>query len=388
MKEKVKQLFTASFNEQPVLIVRSPGRINLIGEHLDYNSGWVLPASIDKAIFFAASPRTDGAIHVFAADLNATDIITPNQQQERSSKTWANYLRGIVDQLHQLGKTINGCNVAITGDIPLGAGLSSSAAVECGFLYLLSELNQLELSRKEIALTGQRSENQFVGMNCGIMDQFASVFGQKGKVIRLDCRNLAHEYFPFRFDDIDIVLCDTGVKHSFGEGDSEYNKRRRDCEQGVAVLKEYLPAIQSLRDVTADQLEKYKPHLTPVVAKRCHYVIQEIKRVEDACIDLLNNDLVAFGKKMFATHKGLQHEYEVSCKELDFLVDFAAQRNEVLGSRMMGGGFGGCTINLVKREQTAEFIEAATAAYQQQFNLRLKCYVTKIEQGLEVVSGQ
>lgn len=383
MQEKVKGLFSTRFNEKPTIIVRSPGRINLIGEHLDYNSGWVLPASIDKAIFFAASPRNDGAIHVFAADLNANDIITPNQPQERSSKTWMNYLRGIVDQLQQAGKKINGCNVAITGDIPLGAGLSSSAAVECGFLFLLSELNNLQLSRKEIALTGQRSENQFVGMNCGIMDQFASVFGQREKVIRLDCRDLAYEYFPFRFDDIDIVLCDTGVKHSFGEGDSEYNKRRRDCEQGVAMLKQFLPNITSLRDISMADFEKHKTSLPEKVAKRCDYVVHEIKRVEEACGDLINNDLVAFGKKMFDTHKGLQYDYEVSCEELDFLVNIAAQRSEVLGSRMMGGGFGGCTINLVKRDRTASFIEAAGKAYYDQFNIQLKSYVTKIEQGLE-----
>jgi galactokinase len=388
MKEKVSRLFAAKFNETPTIIVRSPGRINLIGEHLDYNNGWVLPASIDKAIFFAASPRTDGNIHVFAADLDASDIITPNQQQVRSSDTWVNYLRGIVDQLHQKGQQVAGCNVAVTGDIPLGAGLSSSAAVECGFLFLLSELNNLQLPRKEIALTGQRSENQFVGMNCGIMDQFASVFGQREKVIRLDCRNLDYEYFPFRFDDIDIVLCDTGVKHSFGEGDSEYNKRRRDCEQGVAILKQSLPQIESLRDVSIEDFEKNKSKLPAIVAQRCSYVVHEIKRVEEACEDLVKNDLVAFGKKMFTTHKGLQHEYEVSCKELDFLVDFALQRSEVLGSRMMGGGFGGCTINLVKRDRTVAFTEAAKKAYFDQFKIQLKCYVTKIEQGLERVGSQ
>ena len=373
-----------AFNQAPAIIVRSPGRINLIGEHTDYNNGWVLPASINKAIFFAASPRNDEMIEVVAADLNDRELITLNQRQERSGKTWVNYLRGMVDQLHQMGKKVKGCNVVITGDIPLGAGLSSSAAVECGFAFLLNELSGLNIPRKEIALMGQRSENQFVGANVGIMDQFACVFGKEGNVIRLDCRTLDYRYFPFHFEGIDIILCDTGVKHSFGEGDSEYNKRRRDCEQGVAILQQYLPGIQSLRDVSVEQFDQYKDKLPPVIARRCDFIVREIKRVEAACDDLMNNDLAAFGSKMYATHRGLQHDYEVSCKELDVMVDFASQRSEVLGSRMMGGGFGGCTINLVKREGTSAFIAAATETYRTQLGLPLKCYITHIEQGLDV----
>lgn len=386
MNEKLHQLFTERFATDPTIIVRSPGRINLIGEHTDYNNGWVLPASIDKAVLFAAAPRTDNKIEIYAADLDDSDTIIADQQQERAAgKTWANYLRGMVAQLQLSGKKITGCNVVITGDIPLGAGLSSSAAVECGFAFLLCQLDGLDVPRKEIALMGQRSENQFVGANVGIMDQFACVFGKQGHVIRLDCRTLDYQYFPFDFAGIDIVLCNTGVKHSFGEGDSEYNKRRRDCEQGVALLQQHLPGIQSLRDVSPEAFGKYKHLLPPVIAKRCDFVVHEIKRVEAACEDLLNNDLAAFGSKMYATHRGLQHDYEVSCSELDMLVDFAATRSEVLGSRMMGGGFGGCTINLVKREGTAAFIEAATQAYKAQLNLPLKCYITHIEQGLDTI---
>ena len=386
MKENIKQLFTETFAADPTIIVRSPGRINLIGEHTDYNNGWVLPASINKAIFFAATPRTDNTIEVYAADLKDKDTIITDQPQQRSStKTWVNYLRGMVDQLQKMGKKIPGCNVVVTGNIPLGAGLSSSAAVECGFAYLLSQLGGMDIPRKEVALMGQRSENQFVGANVGIMDQFASVFGKEGHVIRLDCRTLDYQYFPFDFKGIDIILCDTGVKHSFGEGDSEYNKRRRDCEQGVAILQQHLPGIQSLRDVSPAAFAQYKHLLPPVIARRCDFVVHEIKRVEAACEDLLNNNLAAFGTKMYATHRGLQHDYEVSCKELDMLVDFASDRPEVLGSRMMGGGFGGCTINLVKQEGTAAFIEAATLAYKQKLNLPLKCYITHIEQGLAVI---
>ncbi len=386
MKDNISQLFTDTYSAAPTIIVRSPGRINLIGEHTDYNNGWVLPASINKAVFFAASPRTDNVIEVYAADLKDKDTIVGDQSQQRASnKTWVNYLRGIVDQLQKMGKKIPGCNVVMTGNIPLGAGLSSSAAVECGFAWLLCQLGGLEVPRKEIALMGQRSENQFVGANVGIMDQFASVFGKQGHVIRLDCRTLDYQYFPFDFKGIDIILCDTGVKHSFGSGDSEYNKRRRDCEQGVAILQQHLPGIQSLRDVSPEAFAQYKHLLSPVIAKRCDFVVHEIKRVEAACEDLLNNDLAAFGKKMYATHRGLQHDYEVSCEELDMLVDFASGRPEVLGSRMMGGGFGGCTINLVKQEGTQAFIEAATAAYKQKLNLPLKCYITHIEQGLEVL---
>jgi len=386
MKDKIQQLFSETFSAAPVIIVRSPGRINLIGEHTDYNNGWVLPASIDKAVYFAAAPRPDNIIEVWAADLKDKDTIVTDQPQQRSAtKTWVNYLRGMVAQLQLSGIKIPGCNVVVTGDIPLGAGLSSSAAVECGFAFLLCRLSGQEMPRKELALMGQRSENQFVGANVGIMDQFASVFGKQGHVIRLDCRTLDYQYFPFHFSGIDIILCDTGVKHSFGEGDSEYNKRRRDCEQGVAILQQHLPGIQSLRDVSIADFAKYKHLLPPVIARRCDFVVNEINRVEAACEDLLNKDLVAFGTKMYATHRGLQHDYEVSCEELDFLVDFASGRQEVLGSRMMGGGFGGCTINLVKQEGSAAFIEAATKAYKQQLNLPLKCYITHIEQGLDVI---
>jgi galactokinase len=385
MKTKLETLFRQTYTTSPEMMVRSPGRINLIGEHLDYNNGWVLPASINKAIFLAGGTRSDGMIEVYAADLEKKDRFSINKPQQKGSEPWTNYFRGIAEELYLSGHRIKGCNVVVMGDIPLGAGLSSSAAVECGFALLLKEMNGLNISRRDIALMGQRSENNFVGMNCGIMDQFACVFGQAEQVIRLDCRTLEYEYFPFHFPEIDIVLLDTGVKHSFGSGESEYNKRRRDCEAGVEILRQWFPDIQSLRDVSATDFEKHRSSLRGNILNRCSYVIAEISRVEAACRDLQAGDLDDFGKKMFQTHEGLQHLYEVSCKELDFLVGLAAEESGCLGARMMGGGFGGCTINLVRKSASASFISKATKSYQEAFGIPLKSYLISIEKGLDVI---
>jgi galactokinase len=280
---------------------------------------------------------------------------------------------------------LKGFNCVFGGDIPIGAGLSSSAALECGTAFGLSQLLEHPFDRKQIALMGQAAENEFVGVKCGIMDQFANMHGKADHVIRLDCASLDFAYFPFHAAGIDIVLMDTQVKHSLAG--SEYNKRREECEAGVAAIQQNKPGVKSLRDADMADLNSVQDAISPVVYQRCKYVIEEIARIQEACQLLEQDDLPAFGQKMYETHDGLQHLYAVSCPELDFLVDEARKHTEVLGARMMGGGFGGCTINLVRHEYTATFIAEAGAAYEKAFGQLPGSYVVAIGEGTEEVRG-
>jgi galactokinase len=383
---QINEKYTAIFGNAPDLMVASPGRINLIGEHLDYNGGWVLPAAIDKKITFAVGKRTDKACHLYSMDYDTLEII-PLSNVVSSAKDWVNYLLGVVEQFQKEHLLPSGFNLVFGGDVPLGAGLSSSAAVEAGLAFAINALFDLKKSRMDLVKLAQRAENQFVGVQCGIMDMFASVMGRVGEVMRLDCRSLDFEYFPFDFDDVKIVLCDTGVKHSLADG--EYNIRRKQCEEGVSILKKETPSrfsrdvssVSTLRDVSFALLVKHKAEMSPIVYQRCAYVVGEIARVEAACEDLMRHDLAAFGKKMNETHIGLSKLYEVSCKELDFLAEKAWHTEGVFGSRMMGGGFGGCTINLVKTAAIPQFIDTMSKAYFDAFKIDLKTYIVTVSNG-------
>ena len=450
MENSVQEKFKLLFGKKPDLVVTSPGRINLIGEHTDYNGGWVLPAAIDKKITFALGSRTDLVCRLHSIDFNDTEIIDLANFKS-TNKSWVNYLLGVIEQFQnsrdvacnvseftkdvacnvseftrdvacnasEFTKDVasnvsefkrdvasnvstlpHGFNLVFGGDVPLGAGLSSSAALEAGLAFAINEMFQLGNPRMELVKLAQRAENEFVGVRCGIMDMFASIMGKEGSVMRLDCRSLEFEYFPFNFPDIKIVLCDSGVKHSLGDG--EYNIRRAQCEEGVAILKKYYPHISTLRDVSFSLLEKHSSEIPPIVFKRCRYIVNEIARVESACSDLAEHNLIEFGKKMFETHIGLSEDFGVSCEELDFLVALCAlfvdsseyqrtMNNEqrttksVYGARMMGGGFGGCTINLVRTEAIPEFIEFMRKAYLEKFNLELKTYVVTISDGTQII---
>ncbi|MFC5411366.1 galactokinase [Larkinella bovis] len=380
--QKLLAVFRREFNREPDLLVRGPGRINLLGEHTDYNGGLVLPASIDKEILFVIARRDDQTGRIVAENLNQTfsfplDALTP------SPLGWPDYLMGVVDQLQKAGFQPGGFDLVFGGNIPVGAGLSSSAALECGLAFALNQLYDLGLATLDMVKLSQRAENLFVGVNCGIMDQFASMFGRAQSVIQLDCKSLHHEYFPFQTTDYALILCDSGVKHSLG--DSEYNTRRQECETGVAILQQYDASIHLLRDATTALVDAHRDEMPGKVYQRCRYVTEEIQRVREACQDLLTNNLVAFGRKMYETHDGLQHEYEVSCEELDFLVDQTRADDAVLGSRMMGGGFGGCTLNLVKREAADSFVSRMQEAYQNRFGIELKCYPVRITNGTSVL---
>lgn len=380
IKEKYFQKFGNANDIDKPRIFRSPGRINLIGEHTDYNNGFVLPASVDKAVYFVISPRSDNQVILHAADLDETYTFSLDDLS-KPEKSWPQYQIGVIDQIQKAGKKIGGFQTTFGGDVPVGAGMSSSAALECCLLFGLSEIFDLELDRFTIVKMGQKVENEYVGVQSGIMDQFASVFGKEESVIRLDCRSLEYEYFPFLMKDYLLVLCDTSVKHSLAS--SEYNTRRLECEKGVAILQKYYPEIKSLRDASPEIVAQHREELGDVVYRRCKFMTEEILRVQEACDFLVQNDMENFGKEMYATHNGLQHEYEVSCDELDFLVEQTLDNSSVLGARMMGGGFGGCTINLVKIDGVEDFEKSMKIAYKEQFGINLPCYRVKITNGTE-----
>lgn len=377
LRDAVYEKYQELFDNSP-LLVRSPGRVNLIGEHTDYNNGLVLPAAIDKNIVLAIGKRDDGAIHLYSLDQDQT-YTTALDRLERSPLLWPDYILGVAQQLAKRGYALEGFNVVFGGDIPQGAGLSSSAALECATGFALNELFDLGIARLDLALTAQAAENEFVGVKCGLMDQFASVFGQEQRLIKLDCADFSHEYIPFNNPDLRIVLFDTQVKHSLAS--SAYNERREQCEYGVSLIRAHQPEVKSLRDATLEQLDRYVKPVDGVVYNRCRYVVSEIKRLQDGCDDLKRDDFESFGKRMFETHDGLQHLYEVSCKELDILVDLVRDNDAVLGARMMGGGFGGCTINLVKASEVDRLITEVTEAYTEKTRRKTQAYVANISAG-------
>lgn len=375
--EKYKSLFDDEF-----IFVRSPGRINLIGEHTDYNEGFVLPAAIDKAIYFAAAPRTDNICKIFSFNFNEKFEFNLDNFSSIPNH-WANYLMGVADQLLKLEFDIKGFNCVFGGDIPIGAGLSSSAAIEAGLSFSLNIIFDLNIDKIDLVKISQKAEHEFAGVNCGIMDQFINIFGKENHAVKLDCRTLEYEYFPFKLDDYEIILCDTQIKHSLAS--SEYNIRRKQCEEGVKILNQHYSNINSLRDADLSLLNLHELDFHPKIFDRCKYVIKENTRLLDACNDLENGDLISFGKRMFQSHAGLRNEYEVSCLELDYLVDSAVQHNSVIGARMMGGGFGGCTINLVKKDFAADFINDIQLKYKLNFNRELKIYQVKIVDGCKKI---
>lgn len=384
--KKVKSEFSRKFSGKPTMVC-SPGRVNLIGEHTDYNMGFVLPAAIDKAIIFMINQNDVNKIRLSSVDMQPSYYET--EVKKNYSKTgveWADYMIGVVQQLQQAGHDIGGFDCAFGGNIPIGAGLSSSAALEGGVAYGLSEIFDLNLSLLDMTSFAMKAENEFVGVQCGIMDQFASLHGKEGSVLKLDCRSLDFEYYPFEWDNIRILLCDTKVRRTLAG--SEYNIRRVQCEEGVKLIQKSNPDVVSLRDVTFEELEAHKNNMDEVVYRRCLYVLKENYRVNQACNDLLKNNLSGFGSKMYQSHYGLRDNYEVSCEELDILVEATESLEGILGARMMGGGFGGCTINLVALESLDESIEFIRNYYSQKTNKDPDFHVVKIGKGThEIING-
>jgi len=378
IRQKHKELFGI---KEP-LLVRSPGRINLIGEHTDYNDGFVFPAAIDKAIWFTASRNDKKLFRFFSFDFDEYFEL-PVDELSISKVSWANYLLGVADQYKKRGHSLSGVDVVFGGDIPVGAGLSSSAAVENGFALVLNKLFDFQESKIEMVKMAQKAEHEYAGVMCGIMDQFAIMFGKKQQAIRLDCRTLDYEYANINLTGYQIVLCDTKVKHSLVS--SAYNQRRKECESGVNLLKQYKPEITALRDADPDLLNKHKAEMDEVVYRRCKYVVEENLRVMEAFKALTQGNIAKLGALMTETHKGLRDDFEVSCKELDILFDFAQSFDGVIGSRMMGGGFGGCTINIVENDKAEAFKNGATKHYKQTTGNTPSIYDVKIMEGTNAV---
>jgi galactokinase len=382
MKEIIQKEFQQQFQTIP-LIVRSPGRINIIGEHTDYNEGFVLPAAIDKAAYVAISLRDDDEIHLQAMDLNETFSVKLSDLRPVGDISWPNYMLGSAAQFIKRGVKLPGFNAVLTSDVPMGAGLSSSAAVECAVVFALNELLQTNIDRLTMVQMAQKAEHEYAGVLCGIMDQFASMMGKKDYVIKLDCRSLEYEYVPFRLDGIKVLLLNTNVKHSLAS--SEYNTRRKECETAVEWVREQVQGVNSLRNVNQKMLDDYVKPKDELIDKRSRYVVQEVERLVEGCKDLQQGNLQALGNKMFATHDGLSNMYEVSCKELDWLVNKVRNNANVIGARMMGGGFGGCTINLVKEYAIDELVASLKPAYESEMELPLTYYVASIENGTEIM---
>ena len=381
-KDLVLNNYEKQFGKQPDLLVRACGRINVIGEHTDYNDGFVLPAAIDRHIYFAVGRSGDQNCHWFADDINqAHHFQFP--KLEKSEKLWVNYLKGILDQFQRDGHDLAGINCVFGGNLPIGAGVSSSAAIEGGFALAVSTLFDLGYVKKDLASLAQRSSNTFVGMPCGIMDQFASLMGKQEHVIRLDCRSLDYQYFPFRSDDYTLLLVNSHVTHDLTE--SGYGDRVVESAAGLNVIKEKFTRVTSFRDVSLAMLEDCQSVMKDIVYRRCSYIIKEIQRVKDASTALTNSDFHQLGRLMYETHAGTKDEYEVSCPELDFLVDYAKNRSEVLGARMMGGGFGGCTINLVEKQHLELFKARITTAYHKKMGILPDTYQVNIVEGTSVV---
>jgi galactokinase len=377
--------FGKAFGNTPQKIVLSPGRINIIGEHVDYNDGYVLPAAIDKVICFAFEKTNSKTSKIVAIDLDESFEINIDNPLTLNDAIWTNYFRGVLQQLKNKGIAIEGFNCVFSSNIPVGSGLSSSAALECGFLYGLNELFHLNIKPVDIALMGQSAEH-WVGINCGIMDQFSSVMGKENQVIKIDCRTLEYEYHKADFSGYSLLLFDSNVKHSLFS--SAYNQRRQECEEGLAILTAHFPEVTSFRDCTEVQILSIKDKMTENVFKRSYFAIKEIKRVTLACEALDRGDILTLGQLMFDTHEGLSKEYEVSCAELDMIVDTLKKEPAVVGSRVMGGGFGGCTINLIKKGEEEAIRTKLAQLYQATFGIELKTYEVTISNGTSIYTAE
>lgn len=376
----VRSRFVKHFDGQTGNVYASPGRINLIGEHTDYNGGFVFPGAIDKGIMCEIRPNGTNKVMAYSIDLK--DRVEFDIDDEKGPKaSWARYLYGIVQEMKKRGVDVKGFNTAFAGDVPLGAGLSSSAALESCYAYALNDLfGENKVPKWDMVLAGQATEHNYCGVNCGIMDQFASVFGMEGKLMRLDCRSREFEYFPFDPKGYRLVLVDSVVKHELAS--SAYNDRRKSCENVVAALQKKYPekTIETLRDADWDMLNAVKDEVSEEDMKRATFVLGEKDRVLAVCDALNAGDYETVGKKMYETHHGLSKEYEVSCEELDYLNDIARE-DGVTGSRIMGGGFGGCTINLVKEDLYDHFIADVKKKYAERYGKEPKIYDVVIKDG-------
>ncbi|MEQ8471781.1 MAG: galactokinase [Marinoscillum sp.] len=379
---KVVSEYKRLFSDTPIL-VKAPGRINLIGEHTDYNNGFVLPAAVEQSIYIAMGKSTDPTkSKLVSLDMNGQFEFDMTCFSPIKPNTWQNYILGVVAEIKKIG-SVDGFNMVFAGDVPQGSGMSSSAALECGTCFALNELFDLGFEKVEMVKMSQKAEHNFAGVLCGIMDQFASMMGAKDQALLLDCQSLEYKYFPIELEDYSLILCNSNVSHSLA--DSEYNARRQQCEAGVSVLCRHYPNVQSLRDVSMDQLLAHQTEMSEVVFKRCEYVIKENERVITMTSAMEKSNFHELGEILTTAQAGMRDNYEISCPEIDFMADFANSRSDVLGARMMGGGFGGCTINLVNKGSEELFIQELSVAYKKEFDKEITPIRVQIADGVGLI---
>ena len=379
---KVKSYFEDNYLKNPILI-KAPGRINLIGEHTDYNQGLVLPASIEKGIYFAVSGNEENNIQIESFLTQPEKIVFQlNGEHKVFESFWGNYFKAIIEILIAKDYPLKGMNCVFGGDIPIGSGLSSSAAICCGFIYAITQVSEKEISREDIALIAQEAEHK-IGLNCGLMDQYAVLFGKKGNAFFLDCNDLSHKYIPINLDGYSWVLINSNIKHNLAV-DSEYNKRRVSCENIVKQIQAYRPQVKSLRDISKDDLVKVKNKVNEIDIQRAKYIIEENDRVLQMMQELTAGDAIAVGNVLKDGHWAMSTEYEITTTELDHLVKIGEELDGVLGSRMMGGGFGGCTINLIETKSLDESIKALLRSYKNKTGIDAEYYHLAIDDGVKV----
>ncbi len=375
----VESNFINKYKTTPILVF-APGRINIIGEHTDYNDGFVLPAAIDMGIVVAIKKSTSKFCSVIALNKNETYKFSLNDIHPIPNGGWKNYVLGVIAEIQKRGVKLVPFNISFAGNIPGGAGMSSSAALENSIVYGLNEVFQLGFTKEEMIYISQKAEHNFVGVKCGIMDQYASMFGQKNKVLLLDCRTVQAIPVDIDFKDYEIVLINTNVKHNLS--DSAYNNRRSVCEKVALIL-----GVKVLRDATEKGLLNIKIQISEDDYQKALYIIQENKRVLQASKAIETNNIKLLGELLYTTHEGLKNNYKVSCEELDFLVEQTNDKSEILGARMMGGGFGGCTINLIKKD-SKEVLNQITKAYQSKFNIQASVYHIKLSDGVKILKDE
>ncbi len=372
------EIKTTSNSQRQTITVKSPGRINIIGEHTDYNDGFVLPAAVDKSITMAVRRNGTNLVNVTATNVGETYTFDL-QGFAPLSGGWQNYIMGVVAELQKIGASIPGFDAKFEGNVPIGGGMSSSAALECSLAYALNELFELGFETTQLIKASQMAEHNFVGIKCGIMDQFASMMGKKDQVVMLDCRSLEYRYFPLDLGDYQLLLLNTNVSHSLAS--SEYNICRAACAVGVEILKKFYQGIVKLRDINLEQLESHKDKMPERIYRRCRHVVSENQRVIEATNAMQEGNHKRLGELIYQSHFSLQNDYEVSCPELDFLVEETLKKDCILGSRMMGGGFGGCTINIIEKGKVDTFVEQVSESYRAHFGLELTPYFVSIENG-------
>jgi len=371
MESKASQLFTEVYGGEPA-VYRAPGRVNLIGEHTDYNDGYVLPTPIDRHVYVAALPRTDDRFRVYAADFQQRKEFTVRGTRPDPDRPWSNYVQGVVQALREEGHSLKGADMVVTGDVPLGAGLSSSAALLIATLRALQGMNELELDPVEAAYLGRRAENEVVGVQCGIMDHFVACLGEPGRALFIDCRSNEHRLIDMQ-PSHRFVIVNTMVQRELAY--SAYNERRAECMEAVSIISNHDPAVKALRDVTPEMLVEHWDTLPAVIQQRARHVVTENKRVLDAVEFLEAGDAEGFGDLMYDSHDSLRYDYEVSCEELDVLVDATMDMDEVVGARMTGAGFGGCTVNLVEAGYVGEFTEKIKERYRRATDKQAEVYL-------------